>query len=279
MKLIIIAIVITLISLSCSPSSLVLNRTDLISFYFDQKIKRLSNKNNLDLKTRQELIQTKIEYAYGVLMEEGDRLVDQDYSKSMKYYKKANEQFLQAKKSSILLLSDRYPDFKGWMRKEHKIIFDKDDVNDMYWLSASIAGSIQSSRGSNPYELINIPLIGRLLKNAISLDPNWRNGALYSAMMSYSAVRPDLSGKGLVDTVDYYFEKALQLSDSLDASIYVGYAESIHKPNQEKKEFEEKLNFVIEMDINKNKNNKINNLISKRRAKWLLSKTNDYFLE
>ena len=279
MKLIIIAIVITLISLSCSPSSLVLNRTDLISFYFDQKIKRLTNKNNLDLKTRQELIQTKIEYAYGILMEEGDKLVDQDYSKSMKYYKKANEQFLQAKKSSILLLSDRYPDFKGWMRKEHNIIFDKEDVNDMYWLSASIAGSIQSSRGSNPYELINIPLIGRLLKNAISLDPNWRNGALYSAMMSYSAVRPDLSGKGLVDTVDYYFEKALQLSDSLDASIYVGYAESIHKPNQEKKEFEEKLNFVIEMDINKNKNNKINNLISKRRAKWLLSKTNDYFLE
>ena len=98
-------------------------------------------------------------------------------------------------------------------------------------------------------------------------------------MMSYSAVRPDLGGKALIDTVDYYFEKALQLSDSSDASIYVGYAESIHIPQQEKKEFEDKLNFVIGMDINKNKNNKINNIISKRRAMWLLSKTNDLFLE
>ena len=33
------------------------------------------------------------------------------------------------------------------------------------------------------------------------------------------------------------------------------------------------------MDINKNKNNKINNIISKRRAEWLLSKTNDLFIE
>ena len=69
------------------------------------------------------------------------------------------------------------------------------------------------------------------------------------------------------------------MSDSSDASIYVGYAESIHIPRQEKKEFEDKLNFVIAMDINKNKNNKINNIISKRRAEWLLSKTNDLFIE
>ena len=53
-------------------------------------------------------------------------------------------------------------------------------------------------------------------------------------MMSYSAVRPDLGGKALIDTVDYYFEKALQLSDSSDASIYVGYVESIHIPRARK---------------------------------------------
>ena len=279
MKLYTIAIVFSLISLSCSPSNFLLNRTNLISFYFDKKIERLTNQNSQGFKTSRDLVQIKIEYAYGVLMEKGDRLIDEDYTKSMKFYSKANQEFTEAKNASILLLSELYPKFNKWMRKEHHIQFDKKDINDMYWLSAALAGSIQSSRGSNPHELINIPTIGRLLNAAISLDQNWRNGALYSAMMSYSAVRPDLGGKALIDTVDYYFEKALQLSDSLDASIYVGYAESIHIPQQEKKEFEDKLNFVIAMDINKNKNNKINNIISKRRAEWLLSKTNDLFLE
>ena len=279
MKSLTLTIVFILISLSCSPSNFLLNRTILLSIYFDRKIDRLTNQDDQDLQTKRKLIQTKIEYAYGVLMEKGDRLVDEDYTESMKFYNIANQKFTEAKNASILLLSKRYPDFNKWMRKEHYIQFDKKDINDMYWLSAALAGSIQSSRGSNPHELINIPTIGRLLNAAISLDQNWRNGALYSAMMSYSAVRPDLGGKALIDTVDYYFEKALQLSDSTDASIYVGYAESINIPRQEKKAFDDKLNFVIAMDINKNKNNKINNIISKRRAEWLLSKTNDLFIE
>ena len=42
-----------------------------------------------------------------------------------------------------------------------------------------MAGAIQSSKGSNPYELINIPTIGKLLETAISLDPTWESGSLF----------------------------------------------------------------------------------------------------
>ena len=60
-----------------------------------------------------------------------------------------------------------------------------------------MAGSIQSSRGSNPHELVNIPVIGKLLETAIYLDPKWGDGSLQSAMMSYSAIRPDLNREHL----------------------------------------------------------------------------------
>ena len=53
------------------------------------------------------------------------------------------------------------------------INFNKEDVVDLYWLAASMAGSIQSSRGSNPHEIINIPIIKKLLETAIDLDPTW----------------------------------------------------------------------------------------------------------
>ena len=43
------------------------------------------------------------------------------------------------------------------------------------------------------------------------------------------------------------------------------------------KDFEDKLKHVINMDLNKK--NKLNNLISINRAKWLMSNTKDYFLE
>ena len=239
----------------------------------------MSEKDFENISHQRNTIQTKVEYAYGILMEKGDRLIDDDYSKGMIYYKKAYKLFSEAKQSSLTILLEKYPNFNQWIKKDLNINFDTRDTPDLYWLAASMAGTIQSSRGSNPYELINIPTIGKLLEAAIFLDSSWGSGALYSAMMSYSAIRPDLSGKAMKDTVDYYFKRALHLSDSLDASVYVSYAELIHKPQQERNDFEEKLRYAINMDLNKNKKIKLNNLISINRAKWLISSAEDYFLE
>ena len=275
----IILLVIIPILFSCSPTSIFLNRTRLISFYFDKKISNMDEGDSKDINHQRKIIKTKVEYAYGILMERGDRLIDDDYSKGMTYYKKANKLFLEAKRSSLNILLDRYPNFNRWIKKDLIIHFDAKDTYDLYWLAASMAGAIQSSRGSNPHELINIPTIGKLLETAIFLDPTWENGSLFSAMMSYSAIRPDLSGQAIKDTVDFYFKKSLEISDSLDASVFVSYAELIHKPRQEKNEFENKLKHALSVDLNKNKKIKLNNLISINRARWLMSNTEDYFLE
>ncbi len=239
----------------------------------------MNDGDSKDINHQRNVIKARVEYAYGILMEKGDRLIDDDYNKGMIYYRKANKLFLEAKQSSLNILSERYPNFNQRIKKDLTINFDVNDTYDLYWLAASMAGAIQSSRGSNPYELINIPTIGKLLETAILLDPTWNNGSLFSAMMSYSAIRPDLSGQAMKDTVDYYFKKSLEISDSSDASVFVSYAELIHKPRQEKNDFEDKLNYVINMDLNKNKKIKLNNIISINRARWLMSNTEDYFLE
>ena len=98
-------------------------------------------------------------------------------------------------------------------------------------------------------------------------------------MMSFTATRTDLSEILLRDSVDFYFNKALLHSDSLDASPYVTYAESIHKTYQERKEFEDKLNYVIDMAVIPKSEYELSNLIAKNRAEWLLTKTEEYFLE
>ena len=278
MKLNIILLVLIPIFFSCSPTSIILNRTRIISFYFDKKISKMNEEDSKDIIHQRNVIKTKVEYAYGILMEKGDRLFEDDYSKSSTYYDKANKLFLEAKQSSFMLLSERYSNFDHWIKKDSIILFQKNDIHDLYWYAASLAGVIQSGRGSDPHELVNIPIIGMLLNTAIEIDPNWEDGKLYSAMMSYTAVRPDLYGQALEDSVNFYYKKALQLSDSSDVSIFVSYAELIHKPKQQKKDFIDKLNYVIQTELANNRKNEISNLLSKRRAKWLLSKVDDYFL-
>ena len=278
MKIFILTVFIVL-NISCATKNFLLNQTEVVSYYFDRKLKKLDNQENLSINQKRNIIQTKIEYAYGILMEKGDMLLDDDYQKSLKYYQKSNMIFKEAKHSSINLLSTRYPKFEEWLRNDYDITFHEEDIQDLYWLAAALGGTIQSSRGADPFALVYIPTIGKLLETSINLNQEWGNGKLYSAMMSYTTVRPDLNKDILDDSLNFYFEKAVEYSDSLDASIFVSYAESVHKPKQEKKEYIEKLNFVIEMDLEKGSQYEINNIISKRRARWLLSKTEDYFLE
>ena len=278
MKIFIITVCV-FINISCATKNFILNQTEVVSYYFDRKLKRLDNQENLNINQKRNIIQTKIEYAYGILMGKGDMLLDDDYHKSLKYYQKSNVIFKEAKHSSVNLLSARYPKFEEWLKNDYDITFHEEDIQDLYWLAAALGGTIQSSRGADPFALVYIPTIGKLLETAINLNQEWGNGKLYSAMMSYTTVRPDLSRDVLDNSLNFYFEKAVKYSDSLDASIFVSYAESVHKPKQEKKEYIDKLNFVIEMDLDKGSQNEINNIISKRRATWLLSKTEDYFLE
>ena len=230
------------------------------------------------LDQQRALMRTKVEYGFGIIMEHADRLIDVDYSSALDKYKKANIIFKGARDSGISILNDRYSNFNEWIRRGVELQFTNNDIIDLYWLAAAYGGAISSSRG-DPFELIHLPKVGRILRKCIELDPEWNNGAVYSAMMSFTSTRTDISEDLLRDSVDFYFNKAILYSDSLDAGPFLAYAESIHKTYQERKEFEDKLNYVLDMEIIPRSEYELSNLIAKNRAKWLLTKTEEYFLE
>ena len=264
--------------ISCSPKAFIIDQPELVSIYFEKKIKKLEKSDMTSLDKQRALMRTKVEYGFGIIMEHADRLIDVDYSSALDKYKKANIIFKDARDSGISILNDRYSNFNDWIRGVVELQFTNNDIIDLYWLAAAYGGAISSSRG-DPFELIHLPKVGRILRKCIELDPEWNNGAVYSAMMSFTSTRTDISEDLLRDSVDFYFNKAILYSDSLDAGPFLAYAESIHKTYQERKEFEDKLNYVINMKTKSRSRYELPNLIAKNRAEWLLSKTDDYFLE
>ena len=264
--------------ISCSPKAFIIDQPELVSIYFEKKIKKLEKSDMTSLDQQRDLMRTKVEYGFGIIMEHADRLIDVDYSSALDKYKKANIIFKDARDSGISILNDRYSNFNDWIRGDVELQFTNNDITDLYWLAAAYGGAISSSRG-DPFELIHLPKVGRILRKCIELDPEWNNGAVYSAMMSFTSTRTDISEVLLRDSVDFYFNKAILYSDSLDAGPFLAYAESIHKTYQERKEFEDKLNYVINMKTKSRSRYELPNLIAKNRAEWLLSKTDDYFLE
>jgi hypothetical protein len=275
---ILIPLSVILFCSSCVPRTLIVDHPKIVSLYFEKKIKSLERKKSLSTDQKRLLLKTKVEYGFGVLLEESDRILDHDYNLGVKKSQEAHIVFSDAKKvgNSILVIS--YPKLDSWLSGETDLQFKINDVSDLYWLAAAYGGAIKSSRG-NPFDVVKLPVVKKLLITAIALDPKWGKGALYSAMMSYTSSRPDLFGDALIDSVSSFYEKALIASDSLDASLFVSYAELIDKKFQDRDAFEQRLDIVLNMDVEKDKDFRLSNIIAQERAKWLLSKTNEIFFE
>jgi len=275
---ILILLSVILFCSSCVPRTLIVDHPKIVSLYFENKIKSLERKKSLSTEQKRLLLKTKVEYGFGVLLEESDRILDDDYNLGVKKSQEAYIVFSDAKKvgNSILIIS--YPKLDSWLSGETDLQFKINDVSDLYWLAAAYGGAIKSSRG-NPFDVVKLPVVKKLLITAIALDPKWGKGALYSAMMSYTSSRPDLFGDALIDSVSSFYAKALIASDSLDASLFVSYAELIDKKFQDRDAFEQKLDIVLNMDVEKDKDFRLSNIIAQERAKWLLSKTDEIFFE
>ena len=216
-----------------------------------------------------------IQYSYGILMEKADRLMYADYYTAREYYIESLDFFITSRGYMVKALSLRHNDFESKMMIKADIDFNIDDVPYLYWLSGSMAGSIQASQGDPEY-LIDLSNIRWLLENAITLDPSWEKGSLYAAMMS--VYLNDLSGdKDSERKALEYFELADRAADGYNISIYVTLAESFAVSKQDKAYFLELINKALTIDISKDKDLKQANTVSKLRAKWLLTRVDELF--
>ena len=271
-------LVVQIFLISCSPTRVFLKQESLVELFVDTKISNLQKKPFLSLEEKKALLKLYNQYGFGVLMESSDRTIIKNYSKGIENYKKAYDNFVAARILGIDILSTKYENFEELLINDKELNFEEEDVEDLYWLMASYSGALSSSR-ANPFELINLPIIEKLLTTCFKINPKWGSGALYSAMMSYCAIRPDLSEVSKKDSISHYFNKALKLSDSKDASLYVSYAELVHKPAQERNLFEKKLNFALNVKVSKKDTFYLSNLIAQNRAKWLIADINEYFID
>jgi hypothetical protein len=218
---------------------------------------------------------SRITYAYGILMEKADRLMYTDYYKSREYYAKSLDLFVTSRNYLLKALELKHENFSKAMIDRSQIVFEKNDIDYLYWLSGSMAGSIQASQ-ANPQYLADLSSIRWLIESAIKVDPDWEGGALSAAMMSIYL--NDLSGdKNSEKNALTYFRLAEKQSNGQNASIYVTLAESYAVSKQDKKMYIELLDKALQIDINKDKSLKQSNKLSQSRAKWLKLRVDDLF--
>ncbi len=145
----------------------------------------------------------------------------------------------------------------------------KDDVSLVYWY---VAANL-SAYSINIFDLAlgqRLPQLKALIDRAYELDPYFNSGALDDFyIIFYAAVPPAMGGNKAL--AEEHFLKAIEKSNGQSAGPYISIAQNICIAEQDYPRFKECLNQALAIDVNADPNNRLVNIISQRKARYLLS--------
>lgn len=151
------------------------------------------------------------------------------------------------------------------------------DVPLLYWNAASLGLAISVSR-DDPRMLMRLPEVEALLDRALELDDAWEGGALHEFAIVLAGAGTSFDVEE-VPRLREHFDRALELSDGNRGSLFVAWAESVSVATQNPVEFREMLRRALRIDPDEKEDIRLLNLLSQRRARWLLGRIDELFLD
>jgi predicted anti-sigma-YlaC factor YlaD len=220
------------------------------------------------------------QYAYVYLALEADYVQDSDLAKATHLRHRAMGLYRRALEYGMRGLEVDHPGFRQALGTDaHAALagMKKDEVPLLYWTSAawSLAISIDTTDAAMA---VNLPLAENLMHRALELDPSYGDGVIYDYYISYEGGRAGAAG-GSIEKAREALAKSLQLAKGRRAAPYLAFAESVSVGQQNRKEFTEMLNAALAVNPDTAPEYRLANVVAQQRARWLLLRIDDLFVE
>jgi predicted anti-sigma-YlaC factor YlaD len=209
-----------------------------------------------------------------------DELRELDFEAADRQYERARRLYLRARDYGLRGLEVRHPGIGAQLEQDPALALRsvrQEDVPYLVWTAAPWALAISLSV-DQPEMIVQLPIVEALFYRAFELDPSFDSGLLHSLLLSYEAARP-LAGSTGKERAREHFRQAVSLSAGALAAPFVSLAESVALPEGDRAEFEQLLGDALAVDIDVRPGWRLQNVISQRRARWLLGRIDDLFLE
>ncbi len=219
------------------------------------------------------------QYGFAFVQAEADELEARDYTAAETQRLRARKLFVRARDYGLAGLAVSHPDFSRALASSPREAVrktTKDDLPLLYWTAASWGSAI--SLGKNDPGLIGeIPQMEALIDRALELDESWSEGAIHEFLITYEMSRQGVTGNA-ADRARQHFDRALALSRGQRASVYVSFAEAVCVELQQPETFERLLQQALAINPDEYPVNRLSNLVMQQRARWLLARKSDLFL-
>jgi predicted anti-sigma-YlaC factor YlaD len=219
------------------------------------------------------------QYAYAFVQEDADELEDKDLAAAEELRGRARRLYLRARNYGLRGLEVRHKGFEKMLRADPKQAVRLAAVKDvplLYWTALSWAGAVSLSK-DNPDLIGDLPIIEAMMDRALALDEAFGDGGIHTYLITYEMSRPGGTGDPAARSRQH-FERALALTKGVQAGPMVSFAEAVCVQKQDLKQFEALLQKVLAINPDAQPECRLVNLVMQRRAKWLLSRTDQLFL-
>jgi predicted anti-sigma-YlaC factor YlaD len=219
------------------------------------------------------------EYSYAFVQQDADEMEDKDLAAAEEMRGRARRLYLRARNYGLRGLGVRHKGFEKALRagpKQAARAATLKDVPLLYWTALSWAGAVSLSK-DNPDLIADMPIVEALMDRALALNEAFGDGAIHTFLITYEMSRPGGTGDPAARSRQH-FERALVLSGGQQAGPMVSYAEAVCVQKQDLKQFDALLQRALAINPDLKPEWRLANLVMQRRAKWLLSRTDQLFL-
>ncbi len=219
------------------------------------------------------------EYAYAFVQADADELEDKDLAGAEEMRGRARRLYLRARNYGLRGLAVRHKELEKALRADPKQAVRVATVKDvplLYWTAAAWAGAVSLSK-DNPDLIGDLPIVEAMMDRALALDEAFEDGALHTYLITYEMSRSGGTGDPAVRSRQH-FERALVLTKGLQAGPLVSFAEAVCVQQQDLQQFDTLLQQASLLNVDVKPEWRLVNLVMQRRAKWLLSRTDQLFL-
>ncbi len=219
------------------------------------------------------------QYVYAFLQQDADEMETRDLALAAEMRARAKRLYMRARNYGLRGLEVEHQGFEHALRSNPVSAVAaarKQEVPLLYWTAAAWGSAISLSK-DDPAMVAEQPIVEALIDRALQLDEAYGEGAIHSFLITYEMVRQGAPGDP-AQRSRKQFERAMQLSNGLQAAPLIALAEAVSLAQQDEREFKSLLERALAIDPNAKPEYRLVNLVMQRRARWLLSRADELFL-
>jgi predicted anti-sigma-YlaC factor YlaD len=219
-------------------------------------------------------------YAYAYVLTPAEMMPDESFEEALQMKARAKKLFFRSRGYILKALNIRHPGFIETMESENwedaVSQTGEEDFPYLYWVGTAWLGAF-SADSFDMELLVTLPRAVAFLDRVYEADPDYDNGGLHEIYISYYGALPEEMGGGR-EKARFHFQRAVELSGGVKAGPYVALATAAAVPEQDYAEFKHLLNKALEIDVDVEPKFRLQNILSQRKASWLLEHADDFFL-